>query len=613
MTAPGVSLRAACFAHGVYDSDPAATCLSNLLVSGYRRFLLDIYWDVERSTWNLCPAQVPDIAGSGNGDASIALATATSDVDVATVNVSERQVETRTSAPPSSVSSSPTSLSSSITTSGSLGPSSALNTANSTSISVSATVAAPQSQHGDGTLLQIGQYQCSTGLDLLFLMEVLSDFLFKTQNTVDAYIVYLTLNLHAAAPANDSIGPAQQPPDSDLPSPNNLISNIMNTNLSSYIYTPSHLRHDREDLNGSWYDVTYQTQPDSRYYGTSEARNHVFTTSDGWPSESYVEFQQEQRLLVEFGNVDPQMQNYNFSGDDGTIFPKNYIWKPHNVTFSPNGTLSQGCFYEPAAVTPMPVNNNSWSENFITPAELQASSVDVANATVYTSVNNLTSCGISPFLNQTLSNTTADKNFSAYQGVPFSSIWSWTAGEPRNVSADENNDQEIRCAVMDIELQGQWRIDDCNNHHFSACRIDGLPYLWAIADQKGSYSSSAEAGCGDNQSFSAPRTGLENTYLFNAWKDAHDDKDGDTALWVDFNSLDQEHCWVVGINASCPYTDHNDSTQARQVIAPTVAGVIIFVLAALTLFVKCAANRQSSKRRRRRKGEDGWDYEGVPS
>lgn len=123
----------------------------------------------------------------------------------------------------------------------------------------------------------------------------------------------------------------------------------------------------------------------------------------------------------------------------------------------------------------------------------------------------------------------------------------------------------------------------------------------------------AESGCGDNQSFALPRTGLENSYLYAAWAGAHDDKDGDTAVWIDFNSLDREDCWVVGVNASCPYLNDDNAQRSRTVIVPTVAAVIIFVLSALTLFVKCAANRQNSRRRRRRRGEDGWDYEGVPS
>lgn len=50
----------------------------------------------------------------------------------------------------------------------------------------------------------------------------------------------------------------------------------------------------------------------------------IISTEDGWPSESFIEFAQSKRLLVGYGIVDPQMQNYNFSGDQSTIFPAGY-------------------------------------------------------------------------------------------------------------------------------------------------------------------------------------------------------------------------------------------------------------------------------------------------
>ena len=88
------------------------------------------------------------------------------------------------------------------------------------------------------------------------------------------------------------------------------------------------------------------------------------------------------------------------------------------------------------------------------------------------------------------------------------------------------------------------------------------------------------------------------------------DVDSDDLLWVNFNDLDAESCWVVGQNQTCPYA--NGVSDDRTVIVPTVSAVIVFVLAALTIFVKCAANRQKSRHRKRRV-DDGWDYEGVPS
>jgi hypothetical protein len=49
---------------------------------------------------------------------------------------------------------------------------------------------------------------------------------------------------------------------------------------------------------------------------------------------------------------------------------------------------------------------------------------------------------------------------------------------------------------------------------------------------------------------------------------------------------------------------------------PTVAAIIVLVVSALTVFVKCAGNRKVRKRnknRRRIRADNGFVYEGVPS
>lgn len=84
-------------------------------------------------------------------------------------------------------------------------------------------------------------------------------------------------------------------------------------------------------------------------------------------------------------------------------------------------------------------------------------------------------------------------------------------------------------------------------------------------------------------------------------------------IFIDLNSINIPECWVTGVNGTCPYLSTDQTNRIRIVVVPTVAAVIIFVLAALTFFVKCAANRRENKRGRRRKMVGGWEYEGVPS
>ena len=70
-----------------------------------------------------------------------------------------------------------------------------------------------------------------------------------------------------------------------------------------------------------------------------------------------------------------------------------------------------------------------------------------------------------------------------------------------------------------------------------------------------------------------------------------------------------------GKSATFRISTEADAVQIPDIVAPTVpvGWIITLLLAALTVFVKCAANRQTSRRGRRRKGDEGWDYEGVPS
>ncbi|KAF2101335.1 hypothetical protein NA57DRAFT_34163, partial [Rhizodiscina lignyota] len=612
-TVPGVSLSAACFSSGNYVTNTATKCFSNLLALGYRRFVSDVYWDTGRLAWNFCPAQIPAPASSPisefSSSSSVTVSTAqftvrapsfSQEIGFSTFPLLQRQA--------TSTSRLESSTSPSARTSSSSSPASSATGRNATQSSSPSSSIPSFTSNGD-MIFELGPFNCSSSLDLVYMVSIMSDYLGKSSNTLQAFTIYLTLNLHAAAPQDDPDGAADTPDDSSLPDPSNLLSNIMNTNASSFLYTPQDLNRDRTNLNDTWYHVDFRKQPDPEYYQTDVGSGNVRTTPNGWPSDSYVEFQKAERLMVGFGSVDPQMTKYNFSGDEHIIFPRNYLFEAHNVAYGANGSIVSGCF-KGRSDSITSAKNNSWAVSEVQQRAITLDSMSPSNATL-PAIKNLTACGASPFLNTTLLGKTADSDFSAYGAIPRSTIWSWGPGEPRNVSSSDDNSDRIRCAVLDLSLQGHWRVEDCNKRHNSACRVNKKPYEWHISGQKSSYSSSAQAGCGDNEAFSAPRTGLENAYLFDAFSNS--DHDSDLALWVDFNSLDRDNCWVVGLNTSCPYVNDSDAERTRFVVVPTVAAVIVFILAVLTLFVKCAANRQNSRRGRRRRGEDGWDYEGVPS
>jgi hypothetical protein len=120
---------------------------------------------------------------------------------------------------------------------------------------------------------------------------------------------------------------------------------VFSGNLSQYLYTPSDLRSDRVNLNGSWYSVGEAFRPVEEYYSIEVNENGIYSTEDGWPSESYVEFSKSKRLLVGWGTVDSQMAGYNFTADSGVIFSSGYLQDLQaNVITSSTGHLTSGCF-----------------------------------------------------------------------------------------------------------------------------------------------------------------------------------------------------------------------------------------------------------------------------
>lgn len=467
----------------------------------------------------------------------------------------------------------------------------------------------------DQTLLSVGEYLCSTQLDFHLFLEVLYGHFANTEDNLNATTAYITLNIYAAASASSSDGSDAAPSQENLPQGTNLLSSLITANSSQYLYTPSLLSTQREDLNkqGSWFTVRQPLLPDYSFYQVNRD-NNVFSTPDGWPSESVVELARENRMLAGFGIIDPKMQGYDFSYDESTIFPPGYLRDSRNVDFAANGTLTSGCIFN-ADDASLSQANSSWAINHISndssAADQTALSVRLAQA------SNLTDCGISPILNTTLLNATADTKPTPYRSYVMSTIWSWAADQPRNFGSSDSPDQTQdagfpnRCAVLNA-TSTRWQAHACAASHHVTCRANnGNPFDFRIADASTAYDKAENACRGDVQ-FAVPRTSLENSFLVSAWRSYRSDHDvEDELLWVDFNDLDIASCWVIGQNSTCPYQD-TQVGQGREVVVPTVAAVVVFVLAIATVFVKCAANRRNTRRRRKRV-DDGWDYEGVPS
>jgi len=575
VTNPAVSLSAACFGNHVYDKEDAAKCFSNLLAVGYRRFVVDLYWSVTRRSWSLCPVSVPV-----ESDATLSEETSTVSMSSETSTITTAETTTATSADP-------------------------------------ATITGYEDSHGD-TLYGLGQYKCTDGLDPYTLAEVLVGYFEDTNSQLTVYTSYLVLNLHVAASDSTPDEPASAITGGDLPKKSERAGLLLGTALEDFIYSPVQLATDRSNLNDSWYQVDQSYMPITEYFTIHENEAGQQSTPDGWPSSKYIQLAKRDRVLIEYGTVDPQLADYDLTADSNMIFPAGYLTAGTNVSATTNGTLTSGCRYEPGA-TDVSQANSSWavSSGIPVPGGL---SVDDTMASISDVISNITACGLSPTLNTTLFGSTADTQIEYYRNVSISTSWAWAVGEPHGAdyAGGDGAPKYDRCAVMDLTLEGHWRSTNCTEERRAACRIGNSPFSWVLSNTP-AYFSNVSDTCPEGSSFAVPRTGLENQYLYKHLlslpEDKIDPESSNTLLreiYVNFNSIDVTSCWVSGGYGSlCPYAANPQQLERRTVLVSAVAGIIILVIAALTFFVKCNANRRNSRRRKR--AIDGWEYEGVPS
>jgi hypothetical protein len=455
---------------------------------------------------------------------------------------------------------------------------------------------------------QMGKYNCTALMRMELLTGILSNFLDATSTTTGASLLLLTLDVHAASLLSDPNAPSPELSTNQLPTSASLLSGVMKGNLSSVTYTPPQLQGQRGNLNTSWYNVEWANRPAKGYYDVSSNSRQNEYTLDGWPTEAFIEFQQFYRLGIGYGTIDPQMRLYDYGSDLDFIFPPGTFARSQTTTVAPDGRISSGCLFDASDTGVTSIRNSSW-------AVTTAPSLDIsANPDLMrpiSAVTNITSCGMSALLNETLGGATADKNPLPYAAYVHSTLWTWAPGEPKNDTSPSDQSGN-RCAVMTTSpYAGRWRVTNCTDRYRVACRRQGEIYNWQISSDSSDYYNAASA-CRSPYQFDVPHTPLENAHLLAALRDGDRGSSGED-IYIDLNAINIPECWVSGMNGTCPYLSTSDNDRVRIVVVPTVAAVIIFVLAALTFFVKCGANRRENKRGRRRRLVDGWEYEGVPS
>ncbi|RDL33645.1 Uncharacterized protein BP5553_08013 [Venustampulla echinocandica] len=602
VTSPGVSLTAACFSDMKYVDDDFNDCFSNLLAVGFRRFEIDLYWDQGSGMWSLCP-----VATSSSIQQRALVSHTPLTVFSASLTAPTLAIEQTLS--PSSVLNARQ-----VTTTNPSSPfpaTSMISEPSTTSLGDTSSSSASLPNNPSASLISAGRYVCTTSIDISVFIHQLLDYFQQSQNTLDAHLLYVFLNMHAAL--SNTAQPQSAPTTTSLPDSSNLLGNHFSGNLSAFLYTPNDLRLDRANLNDSWYTVTERYRPIEDYYSVTKGEHDIVSTEDGWPSEGFVEFSRGKRLLLGWGTVDAEMAGYDLGNDSKTIFAKDYI-QNIRTDFAANssGGPTIGCFLQ--STDDLSQVNSSWAAATIPPSDYPtATSGDITP--LLTLATNTTNCGISPILNLTLLNSTAHENYRPYQSFSYATIWSWAPGEPKNyTSSGSTAGSMFRCATVNPNLAGRWVVADCSQEYYAACRSKNHSYNWTISDNPTSYYSALEA-CPADYVFSPPRTALENSYLNQAVRKTARDY-GNHGIWVDFNCLEVQGCWSTGgENATCVYSDfssENPYLRKKYILVATIATVIVLVITALTIFVKAVGNRKS-RRRSKKRIDNGLVYEGVPS
>lgn len=261
-------------------------------------------------------------------------------------------------------------------------------------------------------------------------------------------------------------------------------------------------------------------------------------------------------------------------------------------------------------------------------------------------------CGFVPFF--TRSRSRID------EFLPFSraAVWSWDSDQPSvpehiqfNNNKNETEDMGSigdyekvlkdlngvvpdkrsvwRCAVMD---SNGWRVENCFEKHPVLCApiikenmfkfeggnivntTEALEYLlsWSFGEYETNYFEATDACPSGTHEFSLPQTITQDTAarLF-----IKSNSSFSAPVWIDFNSINTEDCWVTGgPGAQCPYVI-NQWGRSR-VVSIAVAGLVSLVLliaAFLITLDKVPIRHSEGKFRKIFTKFNENQYQGVPS
>ena len=461
------------------------------------------------------------------------------------------------------------------------------------------------------------------------MWQLWNDWIDQTEFSTLASVCVLVFDLHEDA--HNSSGEVS-------PTVPSALNEATALGFPTSLYTPKKLLLDRKDLNITWLRGGDEGDDEARYFDVVVRPDGGLESTNAWPSEGYLCFEKGERLILGIGEVAVEGFSVERDGD--------YFFNAGDLRW-PGSGREEPCLFK-GDKTERSDMNRSW-----------AWVADGKHNPWRTKENLLQAvdCGWSPIINTTLSSNSTipdSHTFSQldYLNLLHGTVWSWAQGEPAappyNLTEEELS--MSRCASMSTTT-GRWKVTDCTTNYHVACRISDRPYNWTVGKRTGSYFDAIKL-CPKHTTFDVPRTPLENNYLLQAvsvltlgaaqqtgklnealfvegelegflpnpiiQRTSH--MSSTDQIWIDLQSLRQTGCWVrggsSGVEAECPYVD--DDSERKAIVVPTVAAVIVLVVAGLTVFAKLGNRRWEKVQKRRRREarklrKEGWQYEGVPA
>ncbi|KAI8968994.1 hypothetical protein BDF20DRAFT_892713 [Mycotypha africana] len=347
----------------------------------------------------------------------------------------------------------------------------------------------------------------------------------------------------------------------------------LSSTQSSRVYTPKNLTADREQM---------------------QALHNKMETSFWWPEWLNL-IDRKVQIIFGFGTFDPPVSR-TFKL---TSFDNDMIFSASSI----NGLMNTTTAATDVACSPTlssPVNSNvSWA--FVS---------DRIRPFTYFSANNATQCGYSPYFTHANYSDSASSIHNVddtghLSDNVLSTIWSWDINEPAVTPGQGNNmyhNNQKRCAAI-VKSTGRWRSMDCNGYYRVACKRMDAPYDWLVTNDTVTYDYALSPDiCPQHYTFDVPRLPRDNTALRFALSKMENKLKEDDKVWINLNLVytADDSCWVIGRYGNCWWLQETGQRFPGLVTTSIVSGLIILILVGFFVWVKCARlirNRHSKSRK----------------